>query len=419
MATDHYHFTELTDNGTLYIVRDVNVPLNEIDTVIYDEKADNYTTLHQEIVDEHDARILSEAGIVSDTNDAISNASSNLLNRLITRTELAGYNAVFLGDSYVYGTGSDTHSTVQRTGHRSYNDAERFSTLIADALGMTEFNFAIGGSGFVRDNCSSGEPFTNEDVRFIKQVDFAISEMSAEELADVRMVFIGGGLNDVNFANANGNAMETAAKNTAEYAASQFENALIVVVPMLWYNVGWNETAYNYWMRLKFGATQANANCIVIDNAWTWLFGWGDATGIHPNGVGHHRIAGFSVAGICGAPCIGHSWDRVVWQTGYSSAYHCYLNFMYGRMYFEPTYISGNLSAGVTHIGDVPDWCVPRETIYLNILKGNAVAGQIAIIGGDDQVNKGRVNAIAESSISSGFYVTGGTWFPAGIPYHN
>ena len=405
MPTTNYNLDYWDDSWTTNIVKDMNFSLDEVDAAL--KGVSDAAALA--LSGEHDARILSEAGIVSDLGADISTATSNLLDRLVRRDEFAGSNCVMIGDSYTYGTGSNTHSTVTYTGHRSTNDPERWSSLFCSMLGMTEFNFAVGGTGFIDDVASTGF-FPGEDCRFIKQLDWALAEMTDEELADVRMVVIAGGINDVGFSGSTGALMQSASQTICEYAKSVFPNALIVLIPMLWYGAGWDMTAYNYWMRLKLGGMAAGANVLVIDNAWTWLFGWSWWSGIHPNGTGHYRIAQFAISGLNGGNTQGNGWDTPTFESGWSNYSDSYFVFENGQVSMLPCYVNGGLSAGTTKIATAPAFAVPRTNVYIPIVKGNDIVGALGIVAGS-----GSMNATVSSSVSSGFYLAGGTWMPHGI----
>lgn len=411
--TTNYGFNLIDDGANIHIQRDVNTPIEQIDAQMK-SNADAVTTA---IGDEHDATILREAAIVDDFNDALSDASTTMMVAVARRDEFAGKNIVMIGDSYTYGTGSATHSGVQRSGHKSTNDSARWSSLFCSKIGGVEYNFAFGATGFIRSQTSEAG-YTAEDLRFIKQIEIAESEMTADEISNTALVVIAGGINDARHSaddNITGAQMQSAAQAACEAAKTAFPNALVMLIPMMWHTANWNETAYNFWMRLKLGGMQAGANVLVIDNAWTWLFGWvAWCTGIHPNADGHYKLAEFAISGLNGGNTMGISWDTLglngnPWHN-YSD---CYINFSNGMVSLLPCYVTGGLSAGTNVIGTVPAWAAPdtgRTNVYIPIVKGNAVVGTVGIVAGS-----GNMNAVVDSAVSSGFYLMGASWQPSGI----
>ena len=411
--TTNYGFNLIDDGASIHIQRDVNTPIEQIDAQMK-SNADAVTTA---IGDEHDATILREAAIVDDFNDALSDASTTMMVAVAKRDEFAGKNIVFIGDSYTYGTGSATHSGVTRTDYKTTNDSQRWSSLFASMLNANEYNYAFGATGFIRENTT--EPgYTSEDLRFIKQIDIAESHMTADEIADTRLVVIAGGINDARHNAGAGAQFQSAAQACCERAKAAYPNALVMLVPMLWYGANWNETVYNYWLRLKLGGMQAGANVLVVDNAWTWLFAWGQAStpwwnDIHPTATGHYKIAEFALSALNGGNTMGNGWDTIAFESGWSNYSDAYFNFSNGVVSLLPCYINGGLSAGTTKIGVAPLWAAPdtgRTNIYIPIVKGNNVVGTLGIVAGS-----GNINAHVDSAVSSGFYVVGGSWQPSGI----
>ena len=413
MATANYNLNYWNGTDSINIVSDENTSLDEIDGAL--KNVADAAALA--VSNEHDDALLREGAIVSDFDTALEDAVDDIMIDVAKRNEFAGHNIVMIGDSYTYGTGSATHSGVTRTDYKTSGDSQRWSSLFCSMLGGVEYNYAFGATGFIRENTTEAG-YTSEDLRFIKQVDIAESHMTADEITDTRLVVIAGGINDARHNAGTGAQFQSAAQACCERAKAAFPNALIMLIPMMWYGANWNETVYNYWLRLKLGGMQAGANVLVVDNAWTWLFAWGNAStpwwnDIHPTATGHYKLAEFSISALMGGNTMGNGWDTPTYESGYSNYSDAYFNFNNGMVSLLPCYINGGLSAGTTKIGTAPLWAAPdtgRTNVYIPICKGNSVVGTLAIVAGS-----GNMNATVDSSVSSGFYVCGASWQPSGI----
>lgn len=120
-----------------------------------------------------------------------------------------GENIVFFGDSWTYGTGADPQGN-------------RFSTLLANKLGKTEFNFGVGAAGF---------SIPGNLIR--TQIDTAENNMTDEERDKTGYVVITGGVNDWrhrNDYNISMNAWISAISNVVRRAYAIFPNSVVVVV---------------------------------------------------------------------------------------------------------------------------------------------------------------------------------------------
>ena len=84
-----------------------------------------------------------------------------------------GHGMVVIGDSYAYGTGASDHLS---------GDTKRFSSLLAARLNATEYNFAVGSTGF----CDPGSG--GQNMPFPSQIDRAAQSLTDEEKADVHLV---------------------------------------------------------------------------------------------------------------------------------------------------------------------------------------------------------------------------------------
>ena len=186
---------------------------------------------------------------------------------------------VFVGDSYAQ---AETPSNTW-TG--------QIKNIVGNAA--TYYNAAVSGGGFTTD------------VRFQQQIVTQANKMNTTQRNAVDYVIIAGGRNDI------GSQSETvlinAATDCVNAAATNFPNATIVVVPMLW-DDGVQQSSFDYVKANCYilGAVQAvNKNVVIPVNwAWTWLKGIRGAVqsdGVHPNSKGANIIANYILSAINGS----------------------------------------------------------------------------------------------------------------------
>lgn len=218
-----------------------------------------------------------------------------------------GKNIVFIGDSYSVGVG---YGGVT-------NASQRFTSIIAATLNMTEYNFAVGGTGFIFRN-------QNEKHIFTQQIQDANNAMSTDEKNDTYLVIIAGGCNEVwgTTAGTYTYAQEyTAVQTTITLAQSIFRNAKILVVPMLY--KGFKFTRYAKTMYdaivnavhdLRFFNVQTMEGC------YTW--NWGDKNlygtdNVHPTAAGHAKFADHIIHGIFGELI---QWEDKIFEINFDTS---------------------------------------------------------------------------------------------------
>ena len=169
----------------------------------------------------------------------------------------------FYGDSYTLGTGATDPS-------------KRWSSIISDDRGWSEFNPSVNGLGFVNNRGSFG---SNDEPSQV--IDY-----------DPDILFITMGLND-NFSYARA-ADQIESQITADFERLKTElpDARIIVVEPFWYTderpksveviIGWVEAA------------AADIGADYIPGASHWIQGhpeWMAADGLHPNNDGYAEMA--------------------------------------------------------------------------------------------------------------------------------
>lgn len=141
-------------------------------------------------------------------------------------TRADGENIVFLGNSWTEGWGAGVYYSSDSYYYNLMQQG-RYSRFMASALGMTEYNFALGGAGFVVDNVIDWMPAGNNYARQISQ---ARANMSTDAKLNTRIVIIMGGWNDAeNCSWLTYDNYLARVDEAATGALAEFPNAIVVV----------------------------------------------------------------------------------------------------------------------------------------------------------------------------------------------
>lgn len=308
---------------------------------------------------------------------------------------IEGSSALFVGDSYTYGTGASDHLS---------GDTKRWSSIVSAALGLNEINVAVGSTGFV-DPGSSGQ-----NMPFITQYNTWYNSASSATRSSVKAVFIAGGFNDVFYDNATYTATQTAARTLLNRVITTLPNAAIIFVPMLWRGYGYTVKARNLYNALcKAALTCSRPDRVTcIKNAFTWTAYVDDIyrDGIHPNDTGHAHIAQGVLQGINDpAGASSDTWNTTTYNDYVSSAASNMMERIGGICYRHQSiiYFNDAIASNVT-IGQVPPEFVPRQNLYSPVFSSNSVAGSIAIVGAEAASGTpGSLHVIPSSSLTSCF----------------
>ena len=276
-------------NELISIVDDIQDNIKEEVTIIMNQWLEDGTledVIEQAIAD-LDARITTlDARVTTEAAKIVT--LENKVKWIDTRT-LIGQTCVFFGDSWCVG------------GSAGSIDA-RFTTQICNILGMVERNFGVGGAGFTRANA------------IINQVTTATNQMTAAERADVPIVILIGGVNDLNYmgdtsfteflgaANACVNAIHNAFPNSLIVAG--ISNTRVSGLTLEQYN--WITGAQERIAYLK------NYPVLVLKNVYNYVRGrsqWYVADGLHLSATGHAVFANNIVNAICGGST--HQFDYI------------------------------------------------------------------------------------------------------------
>ncbi len=436
--------TVVTHQGNSYISRQYVPTGIAITNVNYWVESGNYNAqieAYREEVLRFDGRISDNEGAIEDINtelDAIDVAgwvtadriaagavtagkiadgavtAGKIANGAITPEKLAasldpydyfkGYNVVFIGDSYTYGTGASDHLD---------GDTKRFSTLLANKLQATEFNYGVGSTGF----CDPGSG--GQNAPFNTQITNAANGMTASEKTNTHLVVIAGGVNDFNEGTAySASDMQVASHNCMVNALTNFPNAIILLVPMLFKGNGANARLIHFENSLIQGITYYNntRRCVYIQGAWTWNFGRPShfiSDNLHPNDLGHQVIASMIYAHILGGVAYDNCLVTPTWESGYyvTAADGGYFQFFNGVMQGYGMYLT--LSTALVadqqaKIGSIA--FKPTVSVTGIIMKGSHMVGVWQITAG------GNIYVCTTNNYSSGeqLFLAPISWIPSG-----
>lgn len=240
------------------------------------ENAD--TAILNLITAEETARTAADTELRSDLNAAI--AAMNQQNIL---SLYKGKNCVWVGDSFTTGVGAEPNS-------------KRVSTVFCNAMGMTEFNYGVGASGWIWG--------TAANKPYITQVQDAYAAMTQEQRKNTAMVVLPGTSTDVSHGSSS-KQIGAAATLCAKKASDLFPNAVIYVIPMIWDKALFTYNAYDTTVEICDQINKAAIPRVKMDeDSYTWLLGRYDlytSDNVHPNNTGYAVWAAKMISSLLGS----------------------------------------------------------------------------------------------------------------------
>lgn len=236
------------------------------------------TALQQLIKSEETARKAADTELHQNLSAAI--AAVNQQNIL---SLYKGKNCVWIGDSFTTGVGADPKT-------------KRVSTVFCNAMGMTEFNYGVGATGWIWG--------TTANTPYITQVQNAYNAMTQEQRKNTAMVVLPGTSTDVSHGSTS-KQIGAAATLCAKKASELFPNAVIYVIPMIWDKALFTYTAYDTTVEICDQINKAAIPRVKMDeDSYTWLLGRYDfytSDNVHPNNTGYAVWAAKMVSSILGS----------------------------------------------------------------------------------------------------------------------
>lgn len=236
------------------------------------------TALQQLIESEEAARKAADTELHQNLSAAI--AAVNKRNIL---SLYKGKNCVWVGDSFTTGVGADPKT-------------KRVSTVFCNAMGMTEFNYGVGASGWIWGTASN--------TPYITQVQNAYDAMTQEQRENTAIVVLPGTSTDVSHGSSS-KQIGAAATLCAKKASDLFPNAVIYVIPMIWDKALFTYTAYDTTVEICDQINKAAIPRVKMDeDSYTWLLGryeFYTSDNVHPNNTGYAVWASKMVSSILGS----------------------------------------------------------------------------------------------------------------------
>lgn len=236
------------------------------------------TALQQLIESEEAARRAADTELHQNLSAAI--AAVNQQNIL---SLYKGKNCVWVGDSFTTGVGADPRT-------------KRVSTVFCDAMGMTEFNYGVGATGWIWG--------TTSNTPYITQVQNAYAAMTQEQRENTAMVVLPGTSTDVTRGSTS-KQIGAAATLCAKKASDLFPNAVIYVIPMIWDKALFTYNAYDTTVEICDQINKAAIPRVKMDeDSYTWLLGRHEfytSDNVHPNNNGYAVWAAKMISSILGS----------------------------------------------------------------------------------------------------------------------
>ena len=194
-----------------------------------------------------------------------------------------GKNCVWVGDSFTTGVGADPKT-------------KRVSTVFCAAMGMTEFNYGVGATGWIWG--------TTSNTPYITQVQKAYDAMTQEQRENTAMVVLPGTSTDVSHGSTS-KQIGAAATLCAKKASELFPNAVIYVIPMIWDKALFTYNAYDTTVEICDQINKAAIPRVKMDeDSYTWLLGryeFYSSDNVHPNNTGYAVWAAKMTSSILGS----------------------------------------------------------------------------------------------------------------------
>lgn len=311
------------------------------------------TALQQLIESEETARKAADTELHQNLSAAI--ASVNQQNIL---SLYKGKNCVWVGDSFTTGVGADPRT-------------KRVSTVFCDAMGMTEFNYGVGATGWIWG--------TTSNTPYITQVQNAYNAMTQEQRENTAMVVLPGTSTDVSHGSTS-KQIGAAATLCAKKASDLFPNAVIYVIPMIWDKALFTYKAYDTTVEICDQINKAAIPRVKMDeDSYTWLLGryeFYTSDNVHPNNTGYAVWAAKMISSILGSANTAGYINSFTSNFGKWDKKTYYLK---NGFVFMPGYRITNVSdaGGDVNIGTLPNNIRPAYNQTTVLSSGGEAVGYV------------------------------------------
>lgn len=269
-----------------------------------------------------------------------------------------GKNCVWVGDSFTTGVGADPRT-------------KRVSTVFCNAMGMTEFNYGVGATGWIWG--------TSSNTPYITQVQNAYDAMSQEQRENTAMVVLPGTSTDVSHGSTS-KQIGAAATLCAKKASDLFPNAVIYVIPMIWDKALFTYIAYDAVVEICDQINKASIPRVKMDeDSYTWLLGryeFYTSDNVHPNNTGYAVWAAKMISSILGSANTAGYINSFTSDFGKWDKKTYYLK---NGFVFMPGYKITNVSdaGGDVNIGTLPNNIRPAYNQTTVLSSGGEAVGYV------------------------------------------
>lgn len=301
---------------------------------------------------------------------------------------LKGKTIVFFGDSWVVGgSGGDW----------------RFTNCVSSALGMVQKNYGVGGAGF-----------TIEGNLISTQITTAINDMDADARAEVPVVVLVGGVNDLRaIATLNMGTFLTAIDTVINGIHNAFPNAVIYAGLCNSTLANFSETMINFAEQACLRASYHRSFPVVsIFGIHEWTHGISQYyidDGLHLSVLGHSVFGEKIVNAIVGANSNASTFIApFTYEEGITVAIPLHVWKEGANMVCTGGRVTFASTTTQIPIAWLPAGCYPKDNIYFPVYAGNSLVGNLSIIA------SGHVffTPLPNSAGISGIYIPPFSWKP-------
>ena len=225
--------------------------------------------------------------------------------------------------------------------YASPTDDTSWAVQVANKLGWTLKNYAIGGAGYIEPNTTYQSEFNSarQDITYAHE--------------KVSLVIIGGSRNSNDGYDGK---IKIAATALFQQCINEYPNARIIAIPMLWDN----KTVSDYWRYNAGEIEQAAIETGIESIPWAWTWNMGKPENIkndhvHPNANGTTIIRNYILRYLTGTYTGRH--EHWVWRKpGNPAAGMLSVNASGGTISYAFQMLNGVTPTEWTSISGLPEW---------------------------------------------------------------
>lgn len=225
--------------------------------------------------------------------------------------------------------------------YASPTDDTSWAVQVANKLGWTLKNYAIGGAGYIEPNTTYQSEFNSarQDTTYAHE--------------KVSLVIIGGSRNSNDGYDGK---IKIAATTLFQQCVNEYPNARIIAIPMLWDN----KTVSDYWRYNAGEIEQAAIETGIESIPWAWTWNMGKPENIkndhvHPNANGTTIIRNYILRYLTGTYTGRH--EHWVWRKpGNPAAGMLSVNASGGTISYAFQMLNGVTPTEWTSISGLPEW---------------------------------------------------------------